>query len=89
MLPENLTMDGKRGLVQDLEFVPGILLGGRVIDFSAGKLIITQFEEPGFGVRHLNASFILDKPFVKAQGIIGQTIYPAYMWKPNESFKIS
>lgn len=87
-LPEDIMLAGKRGLVQDLEFVPGNLIGGRVINFPAGKLVITQFEEHGFGVRHLNASFFLSIPWVKARGIIGQTLYPTYMRKPNEQWII-
>ena len=76
-----------RGIPPELSFVYGMCLGATALEFDTVKLVLSIFDT-GHDIRHLNVSMQLKQPFIKATGILGQTVYPEYLQKPNETFQL-
>lgn len=76
-----------RGLPEELQLIEGHVLGGRYVDFPAGRIVITrmQFLDE---FKFLNASFLLKEEFDRTgvSGIVGQTLQPKSARLPNPEF---
>lgn len=77
-----------RGLPTELNFIGGVCLGGNSVKFNNGTVIISLFDAGIAGAKHLNIAMKLNNPIFNATGILGQTIFPKYIRKPNETFEV-
>lgn len=76
-----------RGIAKSLDFVKGECLGGHIVPFDDGKIIISVFDS-GYNLKHLNINIAVNHTVFQADGILGQTLVPKKNYKSNESFRL-